>query len=261
MEEPLEILQPQPDSQNGPSMPLPARLTNVFALPGDVFDAVRAMPFSLANWLVPALILVAICWASVWLLFSQDSIRHQVDELATSSIQKQADAHRITEQQADQMRGTVQMVTQAGKVAGPVLAAFITPFWWGLVLWLVGTKRIKADFSYLKAVEVAGLASMISVLDVAVKTLLILGMNDIFASPSLALLLKQFDPQNSLHSLLAILNLMTFWRLAVLSIGLARLSRVSLAKAAAWVCGLWTGWTSLMLGIGALGQALTRLAQ
>jgi hypothetical protein len=242
-------------------MSLPARLTNVFALPGDVFDAVRLMPSSAANWLTPALILVVISWMSVWVLFAQDSIRHQVDELATSSIQKQVDEHRITEQQADQMRRTVQMVTQAGKVAGPVLTAFITPFWWGLVLWLVGTKGFKADFSYLKAVEVAGLTSMISVLDVIVKTLLILGMNNIFASPSLSLLLKQFDPQNSLHSLLAILNLMTFWRLAVLSIGLARLSRVSLAKAAVWVCGLWAGWTSLMLGIGALGQALARLAR
>ena len=39
------------------AMSLAARLLNVFATPGDVFDDVKVAPASTANWLVPALLL------------------------------------------------------------------------------------------------------------------------------------------------------------------------------------------------------------
>ena len=52
----------------------------------------------------------------------------------------------------------------------------------------------------MKAVEVAGLSNMILALSVIVKTLLVLIAGNLFASPSLALLVKDFDPQNSVHS-------------------------------------------------------------
>ena len=252
---------PVPPESQTPAMPLMARLANVFAVPGDVFDAVRAMPSSAANWLLPAFILLVMSWISVSIIFSQDSLRHQLDELVSAPLEKQVAAQHMTEQQVDQMRSLTRVISQISMVAGPVFASFATPFWWGLILWLVGAKGFKAGFGYLKAVEAAGLASMISALDVLVKTLLILGMNNLFASPSLALFLKQFDPQNPAHSLLAILNLMTFWRLAVLSIALARLSRVSFTKAALWVYGIWAAGMGLTLGVGILGRALTQMAR
>jgi hypothetical protein len=135
-----------------------------------------------------------------------------------------------------------------------VFAGLLIPFWWGLILWLIGTKALKASFSYMKGVEMAGLAGMISVLDAIVRTLLILIMGNLFASPSLALLVKDFNPQNPAHSLLAAVNLMTFWVLAVRACGLARLSGVRFAKAAVWVFGIWAGLTSLMVGFALVMQ-------
>ncbi len=113
----------------------------------------------------------------------------------------------------------------------------------------------KGNFPYMKAVEVVGLANMIGVLDVIVKTLLIVGLGNLYASPSLVLLVKEFDPQNPVHSLLAVVNVMTFWLLAVRAIGLARLSGASVAKAALWVFGIWAAYTGLLVGLGALAQA------
>jgi hypothetical protein len=69
------------------------------------------------------------------------------------------------------------------------------------------------------------------------------------------LLVKEFDPQNPVHLLLAAVNVMTLWLLAVRSIGLARLSGASLAKAAAWVFGIWATYTCLWIGLGILTQA------
>ena len=90
-----------------------------------------------------------------------------------------------------------------GAGLAPVFAGFVTPFFWGLIVWLVGAKVLKGNFPYMKAVEVVGLANMVSVLDVIVRTLLIVGLGNLYAAPSLVLLVKEFDPQNTVHSLLA----------------------------------------------------------
>ncbi len=241
-------------------MSLGARLFNIFATPGEVFQQIKGSPVSTANWLVPGLILLAVSWLGAWLIFSQDSIQQQLREITDQAIEKQIAKSHMSEQQAEQAR---TMGTKFGNIGmkisvavAPVFAALVTPFWWGLILWLVGTKLLKGDFSYMKGVEIAGLAGMVSVLDAIVRILLILVMGNLFASPSLALFVKQFDPQNHVHSLLAIVNIMTFWVLGVRAIGLARLSGVNFGKAAAWVFGVWAVLTGVVVGFGLAMQAI-----
>ena len=48
---------------------------------------------------------------------------------------------------------------------------------------------------------------------------------------------------------------MTFWLLAVRSVGLARLTGASVAKAAVWVFGIWIVLTGIMIGFGAAMRA------
>ena len=249
----------QPETPPPPTMSLGGRLFNVFATPGDVFQEVKSASDSTANWLVPALILIAVSWVAAWLIFSQDSIKHQLSDITDRAIQKQVEKSHMSEQQAEQARAMGEkwagISSKIGAALVPVLAGFITPFFWGLILWLVGAKVFKGDFPYMKAVEVVGLANMISVLDVIVKTLLIVGLGNLYASPSLVLLVKDFDPQNPAHTLLGLVNVMTFWVLAVRGIGLARLSGVSVAKAVAWVFGVWAAYTGFFTGLGLLAQA------
>lgn len=240
-------------------MSLAGRLFNVFATPGEVFDQIKGTAVSAANWLVPGLILIAVGWLGSWVLLSQDSIKQQVREITDQAIEKQIQKAHMSEQQAEQARtmgakyGSIG--TTVSVVAAPVFAGLVTPFWWGLILWVAG-KALKADFPYMKGVEVTGLAGMIGVLDSVVRMLLILVMGNLFASPSLALFVKQFDPQDPVHNLLAAVNIMTFWLLAVRAIGLARLSGASFGKAAAWVFGIWVVLTGVMAGFGFAMKAL-----
>jgi Yip1-like protein len=240
-------------------MSLVGRLFNVIATPGEVFDHIKGAAVSTANWLVPGLILIAVSWLGSWLILSQDSIKQQLREITDQAIEKQIQKAHMSEQQAEQARtigakyGSIG--TNISIVAAPVFAGFVTPFWWGLILWLAG-KALKADFPYMKGVEVTGLAGMIGVLDSIVRILLILVMGNLFASPSLALFVKQFDPQNPVHGLLAVVNIMTFWVLAVRAIGLARLSGATFGKAAAWVFGIWVLLTGIMTGFGFAMKAL-----
>jgi len=240
-------------------MSLTGRLFNVFATPGEVFDQIKDKAASATNWLVPGLVLIAVSWLGSWVLLSQDSIKQQVREITDQAIEKQIQKAHMSEQQAERARtmgakyGSVG--TTVSVVAAPVFVGLVNPFWWGLILWLAG-KALKADFSYIKGVEITGLAGMVSVLDSIVRMLLILVMGNLFASPSLALFVKQFDPQDPVHNLLAAVNIMTFWVLAVRAIGLARLSGASFGKAAAWVFGIWALLTGVMSGFGFAMKAL-----
>jgi len=84
-----------------------------------------------------------------------------------------------------------------------------------------------------------------------------LSLGNLFASPSLALVIKEFDPQNPVHSLFAVVNIMTLWALVVRSVALARLSSVSFMKAAVVVFGLWALFTGLMIGFGFAMRAIS----
>jgi hypothetical protein len=256
MEQPPPTLESQPDAPKPPAMSLLARLVNVFAAPGDVFGEVRTSPPSTANWLAPALVFILASWVGAWLIFSQDTIKQQVNELADKTVAKLADTGKIPKELVEPTQQRIVIGTKASVVVVPVFAAFILPFWGGLIVWLVGAKVFKGGFSYMKAVEVAGLTNMIGVLEAIVRPLLVVGLGNLYASPSLMLAVKDFDPQNTLHGILAAVNVMTFWSLAVRSIGLARLSGVSFAKAAAWMFGTWAALTGLMIGLGAALRAV-----
>ena len=259
MEQPQFTPEPQPETPPSSTMSLGGRLLNVFAAPGDVFQEVKTASVSTANWLVPALILIAVSWVATWLIFSQDSIKHQLSDITDQAIQKQVEKAHMSEQQAEQARAMrekwagISSRVAAGLV--PVFGGFVTPFFWGLILWLLGAKLFKGNFPYMKAVEVVGLANMVNVLDVIVRTLLIIGLGNLYAAPGLVLLVKDFDPQNTVHGLLALVNVTTFWVLALRAIGLARISSVSFTKAALWVFGIWAAYNGFFIGLGLLAKA------
>jgi hypothetical protein len=161
----MENVPPVFESEPGPvppTMSLGARLVNVLAAPGEVFDQVKQAKVSAANWVVPALLLIAISWLGTWLVFSQDSINQQLREITDNAIEKQVQKNHMSEQQAEQARAVGAKFgaigTKISAAVAPVFIGFITPFWWGLILWLIGTKALKGSFSYMKGVELAGLA-------------------------------------------------------------------------------------------------------
>jgi len=265
MEQGPQNIQPGLEPVPPAKMSLLARLTGVFATPGEVFEQVRDSPPTETNWLVPALIVMLLGWLGAALVFSQDSIRFQIREISEKAIQKQIERSHMSESQAEAARqagekyGDIGMKINA--VIGPALAAWILPFWGGLIIWLVGKFAFKSSFSFMKGVEAAGLNNMVVALDAVVRTLLILVTGNVFASPSLMLLVKEWNPENTVHSLLGLINIMTFWTLVVRAIALAKLTRQSFAKSAIWVFGLWVVYTGSAFGVGMAVRLLMAKAQ
>jgi mannitol-specific phosphotransferase system IIBC component len=251
MDEPSPLPECPPEVSAPPTTSLAARLLNVFAVPGDVFAEVKATPRSVGNWLVPTLLVLVLSMASAALIYSQPTIQQQLREQQDQVIQKMVGKGWINQEQAEAQRLKAGTSTNLLPFLGmAVVQAGVTPFGWGLILWLLGVLVFKAKFPFMKAVEVTGLASAITGLGIIVSTLMVVGLGNMFASPSPTLLLKHFDPQKPSHSLLAVVNVITFWVLVVRAIGLARLAGVPVLRAAFWVFGVWFAYMSLLLGIG-----------
>jgi hypothetical protein len=247
-------LSPPPPESQLPEMSLPARLLNIFASPGEVFDYIRLKPHSVANWIVPAVLIIAVSLIAAGFIVSNEALSHQAEEIADKTIEKQ----HLSGPQADMTRKIVSFSTRIGPLIGPMFGAIIAPFWTGLVLWLVGAKILKGSFGYMKAVEAGGLANMVTLLDLIVKLLLILAMGNLMASLSPALLMKNFNPENPAHAALALLNPMLFWALMVQAVALSRLSGRSLGVAAMWIFGIALVCTGTCMGIGFGMQAAFR---
>ncbi len=260
MNQPPPVRGPDAGPPAPPRMSLPSRLFNLFATPGEVMDDVARSGPAAGNWVAPALLLMVVSWVGAWLVFSQPAIQQQLSEITSQAIEKQIAGQKMSEQQAEQVRNAAEkwglIGAKVSAYAAPAALAFAVPFLWGLVLWLVGRNVFKREFPFMKAVEVVGLAAMIGVLETVVRTLLILVTGNLFASPSLVLLVRNYDPQNPVHGLLALTNVLVWWLLAVRAMGLARLAAVSFARAAAWVFGIWLLYSTSMVGLGFAMQAL-----
>jgi hypothetical protein len=232
-------------------------MTSAIAAPSEAFEAVKSSPPCVANWLAPAILFTVISWICTAILFSQPALTQQLLEISQQAMDKQAAHQHIPAEQLERIRHFSELSIKISAAVAPVFPGFAGPFVWGGFLWLIGAWGFKGGFTYMKAVEAVGLANVILSLEAIVKTLMILATNNVFAGPTLALLLgKSFDPQMTTHGILAALNLMTFWLLAARSSALARLSNISWLKAGACVFGVWVAYTGFFVAVGAAFKAL-----
>jgi hypothetical protein len=243
-----------------PAMSLTARLFNVFTDPGDVFEEVKNSRPSAANWLVPILLSAVIGTIAVCVKFSQPAILQQIHEQQTKAFDDQVKAGKMTQAQADQAEAMVEKFTGPTmmKISGSVgvaIFSFLAVFWWALVLWLLGLIFLKSKFSYLKALEVAGLATVISILGTIVALLLSVSLGK-DATPSLALFVGHFDPKNILHLFAAAANLFSFWLVMVMAAGLSRLTGAPFSKSLMLTIGYWLAFTTFLISIGILATHL-----
>ncbi|MCX6921839.1 MAG: hypothetical protein NT154_01270 [Verrucomicrobia bacterium] len=246
-----------------PAMSLAARLLNVFAIPGEVFAVVKASRLSVGNWLVPALLSALVGVITAVVIVSQPAIQRQLREVTERQakvMDEQVKAGKVKQTDVDRALAFTRAITAPAtlKVLGSIAAGligFARVFWWAFVLWLLGRVFLKAQFGYLKALEVAGLGLMVSVLGTIVTLLLIVNLPKLFTTPSLALALSDFDASRKSPLLLGTANVFAFWLVGVFSVGLTKLAGVPFLRAAWFVFGCWLIQQSLlMLVAGVLGQ-------
>ena len=250
---------PPPGAEPPTASSLAGRMSNIFVAPGEAFTEIKPRPAATGNWLAPLILSIIVAWISVGLIYSQDFARQQMADMQEAAMRKQLQkvgGGRMTEQQIEQAleRGgrIGYLATMIGGFVGAPFAIAGGLFLGGLVLWLLGAKALKGPVTYMKAVEILGLSSLIATLGNVVRTLLVLVMGNLLVSPSLTLLLKDINPLNPMFSLLSLVNVFSLWELGVITLGLAKIAGASFGRAAAWVFGIWFVAMGGLTGIGIL---------
>jgi len=255
---------PSASSQTPPLPPPPtslaARLLNVFATPGEVFEEVRNSLTSTGNWLVPALLSAVVGVVTVILLFSQPVFVQHTREQWASGYEGMVKAGKISQTEADKAVGMIEKFAPPLGCVAAVAVGFCRVLWWAFVLWLLGRLCLGTKFTFMKSVEVAGLATMISVLGGLVALLLSVNFGKL-SGANLDLLLGGADPKSKLHPLLVVLDVFNFWLVGVMSAGLARLAGVRFGKALFWVVGYWFTLQCVMIAFGLLMTSLMSAAK
>src|SRR5436190_18854540 len=156
------------DSTNTPEGSAFGRMFNVLAAPAEVFADIKDRDVKHSNWIVPGIVSAVVGMVVVMILFSQESFMRSILKAQEKGFDDAVAQGKMSRTDADNMQkkmaGYMPIVM---KVIGGVtvtISSFGLPFFWGLVIWLLGVRGFKADFEYMKGVEAAGLATIIYVL-------------------------------------------------------------------------------------------------
>jgi Yip1 domain len=227
-----------------PETSLAARLMNIFLAPGEVFAEIKDRAMVPANWIAPTVIAVIVGIVYVMVVFSQPAVLQQMKDTQEKAMQERVASGKMTQQQADAAMETAQKFTtptimKSIGIIGVILVSCIWLFFMALILWLVGRFGMRGQVTYMKELEVTGLSAMISALGGIVGTALAVIYGSTLMTPSAILLVGHFDPHSLTHQLLASLNVVTLWYMAVLSVGLGQTTGKGFCRAAIWIYGLW----------------------
>lgn len=224
-------------------MSLLARLLNMLAIPSRVFEEVIPARHRVLNWLIPALLAGAIGAASAVLVAAQPQFQKAVRERQERMIEKQVTAGKMTRAEADSTLEWLHQLAEPGVLKllgafGAVLGGLARVCWWGLVLWAMGRWLLRAQVELPKAIEIAGLASMILVVGSVATLALVTQMGE--SGPEWIAPADAATPSARARVLFWVASLFEIWFLIVISNGLARLAQTHFVRAAFCVLGYWT---------------------
>ena len=222
------------------------RLTNVIAAPGEVYGEIKNAPVRASNWVVPLILSCLVTVVYMCVAFSLPSILRGLQEQREKAVQKQVAAGKITQTQADQATAmTERFMTPAimkifggaGAAVGSVAGLFLM----AVLIWLALKWWTEARPSYMKVVEICGLAMVIDVPQKILRICLVTWKGNLLATASPTLFLANPSTTHRADVFLSMFDVVDFWWLAVLSLGVSKVASVRYRTAAFIIFGIWYG--------------------
>lgn len=245
-----------------PRSPFFARLMNVIAMPGLVFEEVRASRHSIANWLIPMPLYAVSLALFVTVLFSTQAAQKVFNEFRPAWRKAQADqvaeqvkAKKLTQAQADAVLKAFDEATEPEALrivmAGAGLGfGMVRIVWWALLIWFLARMALRTRVTFGKALEVAGLSSVVAILGNLAIAALLIDFGNSFGGSGFTLKVHDFAGSNGQTLAAFALNLPNFWLIAVLGSGLARLTGQPWSRGAFLMAAYWIATDLLMMALG-----------
>jgi hypothetical protein len=239
-----------------PAPSLGKTISDVFTSPSDVFQSLKGTAPKPMLWVVPLISSIIAVILLVAIGFMNENLKAQRMDTTRTILEQRVTDGKMTQEQADkaiegmEKGGSIILVFQ---IIGVTIMMSIIFFFYTLLLWLSNKYILKSTIGYGKHLEMFGIVNWIGILGIIVSILMMLGLNSIYASPSLSLFVYQnFDMSNSGHKILALINFFGIWQTIVIGIALQKFSEKSTGlciavSVIAWIIILGI---SYLLGLG-----------
>lgn len=227
-------------------MSLPARLLGVITSPVAVYDDVAATPRTPSNWIAPWILLIAATAVLTHMLIQNAGFAEQLMTVMREQVDILVNDGTIVREDADRQLALVRPgmpLFAVLSVVGPALWGLGLIFALSLLYWMMGRSAMHAHAPYMKVVEIVGLASVISVIEMCASTGLILATGMVTISPTAAALFPSLSEDTFFYALLLKVNPFSIWMAVITSVGLARLFRRDIPKVVVLILSLWILWT------------------
>lgn len=241
---PEEIRIPEPTNE----MSLSDKFVGILSSPGEVYQTIVGTEPKTSNWAIPLVLTIIVGIIFTFVVFTQPPIQDQMMDAQYKAMEKSVAEGKMTQEQMDR---AIDM--NPAKPGSPMFLIFgavgvavvmsLSLFAYTAVYFFAGKIAFKSSASYAKILEVNGMSYFVAAVVSLLSMVIIVAMGSLYASLSPALLVSDFDPTNKEHKLLAAFNILEFWNLFVISIGLSKVWNVSLGKGVGVVGGVWLVWT------------------
>lgn len=258
-------------TQQGESAPEPVEnisigdaMAGVFSEPGNTFESVKVSTKK-NYWLIPLLILIAVSMLSSLLVTRDEELTSEIKTQQKEAMKKRFDEAikegKMTKEQADeQLDKTEKMFGGSTFVIfgliGSIFGVLIIFFLKALVYW-GGLKLFKGSGSYTDMMNVLGLTSLIMAIQLIVDTVLAIIMGKLMMNIGPVLFIAKESVSKDMYVFIANFDLINFWYLVVVGIGLAKVSKLKTGITMPFVFALWLIWV-LLTSFGPFGAFMGR---
>ena len=246
-------LTPQENPEETPqSISLGDALAGVFTEPGDTFSAVKQSTKK-NYWVIPIIIVMVVSIIATLLVLRDEELSSGITEKQMKAMNERLDQAvkdgKMTREEADQqieqsqkfMSGSMMMIF--GLVFS-VFGVLIFFFLKALIYW-GGLKMFKGMGTFVDVMNVLGLASIITAIQLVVDSVLAILMGKIMVNIGPVLLVNEASVGSATYTFLANFDLINIWYLVVVGIGLAKVSNLKSSVTLPFVFVLWLLWVAL----------------
>lgn len=241
---PEEFITPEPTNE----MSFSDKFVGILSSPGEVYQSIVGTEPKTSNWSIPMIIAMLIGMIFTFVVFSQPAIQDQMNDATYKSYQQRVADGKMTQEQMDRAvdmnpaKPGSPMFLIFGSVGVVVVIAFAL-FAYSGVYFVAGKMLFKSTVPYAKVLEVNGLSFFVAAVVSLLTMVIVVSMDSLYASLGPTLFISDFDPMNKQHKLAAALNLLEFWNLYVIGVGLSKVWNVTIGKSLGVVGGVWAIWT------------------
>jgi len=227
-------------------------LAGVFSEPGSTFTEVKNSTRG-SYWVWPMIILAVITALSAFIVMNDEELSSEIKTLQSKAMKEKLDeavkSGAMTREQADEQIEKTQKFMGGGMMAvfgivGGVVSVLIFFLVKGLIYW-GGFKIFKGSATFLNILNVLGIASIITSIQMIIDTVLAIFMGKLYVNIGPVLLFTEEAVGKSMYKFIANFDLINIWYLIVISIGFAKVSNLKSSISFPMVFGLWLIWIVL----------------